>query len=126
MYDCGQFPGLKLTGAGRDRNSVAGELSRAQSGDIDRLDRFEGAVGNNPLYRRRRVELSTPSRTAWVYGYARPSTTPRSSSRVTGATTPGSGTQAANSSIRSPTYAGRSAWRKWPAPSTISVCWRAV
>lgn len=71
MYDCGQFPGLRLTGAGRDRNNVAGELSRAQSGDIGRLDRFEGAVGNNPLYRRRRVELSTPSRTACVYGYAR-------------------------------------------------------
>jgi gamma-glutamylcyclotransferase (GGCT)/AIG2-like uncharacterized protein YtfP len=73
LYDLGEFPGLKLTGdrARDERAGVTGELYRAQPADIDRLDRFEGAIGDDPLYRRERVELLAPSRTAWVYEYAR-------------------------------------------------------
>lgn len=73
LYDLGEFPGVKLACDGHhgDAGPVTGELYRARPADIDRLDRFEGAVGDDPLYRRRRVELLAPSRTAWVYECAR-------------------------------------------------------
>jgi gamma-glutamylcyclotransferase (GGCT)/AIG2-like uncharacterized protein YtfP len=73
LYDLGEFPGLKLPAGDESRpdgQRVAGELYRATPATLARLDRFEGAVGEDPLYRRRRVDLLDPVRTAWVYEYA--------------------------------------------------------
>ena len=74
LYDLGEFPGLQLPAGEEsrpDEQRVAGELYRARPRALARLDRFEGAVGDDPLYVRRRVDLVQPARTAWVYEYAR-------------------------------------------------------
>lgn len=67
LYDLGDFPGLKLDREGE----VSGELYRCQQANLERFDRFEGAVGSDPLYVRTRVDLLEPPREAWVYEYAR-------------------------------------------------------
>ena len=84
LYDLGEFPGLKLdeshagddefvTGGEhvREDKHVAGELYRCRVEEFDRFDRFEGSVGEDPLYVRESVGLVDPTVDAWVYEYAR-------------------------------------------------------
>lgn len=72
LYDLGSFPAM--VEPRRDDDCVIGEvyeLSRSPATALERLDRYEGARGSNPLpYERRRLEVDLhdgPILEAWAY-----------------------------------------------------------